>query len=48
VTIAALATALVAPGGGDQSAALILLAPMAAGLAIGLIARFGSEKEVSG
>ncbi|MGH2974139.1 MAG: chloride channel protein [Solirubrobacterales bacterium] len=39
-----LGTALVAPGGGHHSPALILLAPVAGGLAIGLIARFGSEK----
>jgi len=37
-------TALVAPGEGHHSPALILLAPVCGGLAIGLIARFGSEK----
>jgi chloride channel protein, CIC family len=37
-------TALVAPGEGHHSPALILLAPICGGLAIGLIARFGSEK----
>jgi len=37
-------TALVAPGSGHHSPALILLAPVCGGLAIGLIARFGSEK----
>jgi chloride channel protein, CIC family len=39
-----LGTALVAPGGAHHSPALILLAPVAGGLTIGLIARFGSEK----
>jgi H+/Cl- antiporter ClcA len=39
-----LGTALVAPGSGHHSLALILLAPVCGGLAIGLIARFGSEK----
>jgi len=37
-------TALVAPGGGHHSPALILLAPVCGGLAIGLMARYGSEK----
>jgi H+/Cl- antiporter ClcA len=37
-------TALVAPGSGHHSPILILLAPVCGGLAIGLIARFGSEK----
>jgi CIC family chloride channel protein len=37
-------TALVAPGDGHHSPALILLAPVCGGLAIGLMARFGSEK----
>jgi H+/Cl- antiporter ClcA len=37
-------TALVAPGGEPHSPFLILLAPVCGGLAIGLIARFGSEK----
>jgi chloride channel protein, CIC family len=37
-------TALVAPGEGHHSPALILLAPVCGGLAIGLIARVGSEK----
>ena len=37
-------TALVAPGSGHHSPALILLAPVCGGLAIGLMARFGSEK----
>jgi len=37
-------TALVAPGSGHHSPLLILLAPACGGLAIGLIARFGSEK----
>ena len=35
---------LIAPGKGHHSPLLILLAPVAGGLAIGLIARFGSEK----
>jgi chloride channel protein, CIC family len=39
-----LGTALVAPGEGHHSPAVILLAPIAGGLVIGLIARFGSEK----
>ena len=39
-----LGTALVAPGEGHHSPVLILLAPVAGGLLIGLIARFGSEK----
>ncbi|HEY2335294.1 MAG TPA: chloride channel protein [Solirubrobacterales bacterium] len=37
-------TALVAPGDGHHSPLLILLAPIAGGLVIGLVARFGSEK----
>ena len=37
-------TALVAPGEGHHSPFLILLAPVCGGLAIGLMARFGSEK----
>jgi H+/Cl- antiporter ClcA len=37
-------TALVAPGEGHHSPLLILLAPVCGGLAIGLAARFGSEK----
>jgi H+/Cl- antiporter ClcA len=37
-------TALVAPGSGHHSPALILLAPVCGGLVIGLMARFGSEK----
>jgi CIC family chloride channel protein len=37
-------TALVAPGSGHHSPALILLAPVCGGLVIGLLARFGSEK----
>jgi len=37
-------TALVAPGSGHHSPALILLAPVCGGLAIGLMARYGSEK----
>ncbi|MFN8217299.1 MAG: chloride channel protein [Solirubrobacterales bacterium] len=37
-------TALVAPGEGHHSPALILLAPVCGGLVIGLLARFGSEK----
>jgi len=39
-----LSSGLVAPGKGHHSPLLILLAPVAGGLAIGLIARFGSEK----
>jgi len=39
-----LGTALVAPGEGHHSPAVILLAPIAGGVLIGLIARFGSEK----
>ena len=39
-----LSSGLVAPGKTHHSALLILLAPVAGGLAIGLIARFGSEK----
>jgi chloride channel protein, CIC family len=37
-------TALVAPGNGHHSPLLILLAPACGGLAIGVMARFGSEK----
>ncbi len=37
-------TELVAPGAGHHSPVLILAAPIAGGLVIGLIARFGSEK----
>jgi H+/Cl- antiporter ClcA len=37
-------TALVAPGEGDHSFLVILLAPICGGLVIGLVARFGSEK----
>ena len=39
-----LGTALVAPGEGHHSPALILLAPICGGLVVGLMARFGSEK----
>ena len=39
-----LGTALVAPGSGHHSPALILLAPVCGGLAVGLMARYGSEK----
>ena len=38
------ATQLVAPGAHHHSAALVLLAPVAGGLVIGLMARYGSEK----
>ncbi len=37
-------TALVAPGEGQHSFLVILLAPICGGLLIGLVARFGSEK----
>ena len=37
-------TALVAPGSAHHNPALILLAPVAGGLAVGLMARYGSEK----
>ncbi|HET7588619.1 MAG TPA: chloride channel protein [Solirubrobacterales bacterium] len=37
-------TALVAPGAGHHSPLLLLLAPVAGGLVIGLVARYGSEK----
>jgi chloride channel protein, CIC family len=37
-------TALVAPGAGQHSPFLILLAPVFGGLVIGIVARFGSEK----
>jgi H+/Cl- antiporter ClcA len=39
-----LGTRLVAPGSGHHSPAVVLLAPVAGGLAIGLMARYGSEK----
>jgi H+/Cl- antiporter ClcA len=39
-----LGTALVAPGEGHHSPLLILLAPICGGLAVGLMARFGTEK----
>ena len=39
-----LGSGLIAPGKGHHPPLLILLAPVAGGLAIGLIARFGSEK----
>ena len=39
-----LSTALVAPGARHHSAWLILLAPVAGGLLVGLMARYGSEK----
>jgi CIC family chloride channel protein len=39
-----ISTALVAPGSVHHNPALILLAPVAGGLAVGLMARFGSEK----
>jgi CIC family chloride channel protein len=37
-------TALVAPGAGHHSPWLVLLAPVAGGLVVGLMARYGSEK----
>ena len=37
-------TALIAPGAVRHDAALVLLAPIAGGLIVGLMARFGSEK----
>lgn len=37
-------TQLVAPGAGQHSPAVVLLAPVAGGLVIGLMARYGSEK----
>jgi CIC family chloride channel protein len=37
-------TALVAPGAVRHNPALVLLAPVAGGLAVGLMARYGSEK----
>ncbi len=37
-------TSLVAPGAGHHSPLLILLAPVIGGLAVGLMARFGSER----
>ena len=37
-------TRLVAPGSGHHSPAVVLLAPVAGGLVIGMMARFGSEK----
>ena len=39
-----LGTALVAPGAGHHNVVVVLLAPIAGGLVIGLMARFGSEK----
>ena len=39
-----LATDLVAPGAGHHNPAVVLLAPIAGGLVIGLMARYGSEK----
>jgi chloride channel protein, CIC family len=39
-----ISTRLVAPGVGHHQPLLILLAPVAGGLAVGLMARFGSEK----
>ncbi|WP_090482540.1 chloride channel protein [Nakamurella panacisegetis] len=39
-----LGTALVAPGSGHHNPAVVLLAPVAGGLVIGLMARYGSEK----
>ncbi|MGA9856788.1 MAG: chloride channel protein [Solirubrobacteraceae bacterium] len=39
-----LSTRLTAPGAGHHHAALILLAPIAGGLIVGLMARYGSEK----
>jgi H+/Cl- antiporter ClcA len=39
-----LSTSLVAPGTGHHSPLLILLAPIAGGLVVGLMARFGSER----
>ena len=39
-----ISTALVAPGAVHHNPALILLAPVAGGLIVGLMARFGSEK----
>ncbi len=39
-----LGTSLVAPGAGHHSPFVILLAPVAGGLIVGLIARFGSER----
>jgi chloride channel protein, CIC family len=44
VFYARLDTRLVAPGGGHHNPAVVLLAPVAGGLLIGLLARFGSEK----
>jgi chloride channel protein, CIC family len=38
------ATGLIAPGAGHHSPFLVLLAPVAGGLVIGLMARYGSEK----
>ena len=37
-------TGLVAPGAADHPPLLVLLAPAAGGLVIGLLARYGSEK----
>jgi H+/Cl- antiporter ClcA/CBS domain-containing protein len=39
-----IATSLVAPGAVHHAAAVILLAPVAGGLVVGLMARFGSER----
>ena len=39
-----LGTRLVAPGSGHHNPAVVLLAPVAGGLVIGLLARYGSEK----
>jgi CIC family chloride channel protein len=39
-----LRTSLVAPGAGHHSPLVILLAPVAGGLVVGLLARFGSER----
>jgi chloride channel protein, CIC family len=39
-----MATQLVAPGNGHHSPAVVLLAPVAGGLVIGLMARYGSDK----
>ncbi len=39
-----LSTGLIAPGAGHHSPVLVLLAPVAGGLVVGLMARFGSEK----
>ena len=39
-----MSTRLIAPGAGHHQPLLILLAPVAGGLIVGLMARFGSEK----